>query len=75
MNLSDGPKRNKNVFVFAKVRPRPERAEGATLSESLSDKSGSKLVDFKFHVFVWKSNDLISKNELVFAITAPTARS
>lgn len=70
LNLSDGPKRNKNLFVFAKVAPRPERAEGATPAESLSDKS-----DLKFRVFMWKNNDLILKNELVFARTAPTARS
>lgn len=70
MNLIDGPKRNKNLFVFAKVAPRPERAEGATPAESLSDKS-----DLKFRVFMWKNNDLILKNELVFARTAPTARS
>lgn len=70
LNLSDGPKRNKNLFVFAKVAPRPERAEGAIPAESLSDKS-----DLKFRVFMWKNNDLILKNELVFARTAPTARS
>lgn len=70
MNLIDGPKRNENLFVFAKVAPRPERAEGATPAESLSDKS-----DLKFRVFMWKNNDLILKNELVFARTAPTARS
>lgn len=70
LNLIDGPKRNKNLFVFAKVAPRPERAEGATPAESLSDKS-----DLKFRVFMWKNNDLILKNELVFARTAPTARS
>lgn len=75
LNLSDGPKRNKNLFVFAKVAPRPERAEGATPAESLSDKSDLKLVDLKFRVFMWKNNDLILKNELVFARTAPTARS
>lgn len=70
MNLIDGPKRNENLFVFAKVAPRPERAEGAIPAESLSDKS-----DLKFRVFMWKNNDLILKNELVFARTAPTARS